>query len=86
MTQLGQRLRTLREERHLTQQELAVKAELAVPTVTRLETGHTTGRPGRGASTRTLAKLARALDVPMSALFEFDGDTDDDVEPTARPA
>jgi transcriptional regulator with XRE-family HTH domain len=79
MSQLGDRLRTLRLERGLTQQELAVKAGLAVGTVARLETKPQPNRPG-GTSTLTLEKIARALDVPMSALFDSNGDDSDDAD------
>jgi transcriptional regulator with XRE-family HTH domain len=81
---LGSRLRNLRHERGLTQQQLAVKAGLAVATYTRLETAHPQpGRPG-GTTLATLEKLARALDVPISALV--DGTNGSINEPAAHPA
>jgi len=84
---MGQRLKMLRTERGLTQEQVARRADLALATYTRLETGHTPGRPGRGASTNTLAKIARVFEVPISALFDFededeiDGDEAQDPEP-----
>lgn len=75
MSQLGerlsQRIRELRLERNLTQQELAVKAGLAVVTVARAEA---TGRPY---ALSTIEKIAVALDVPVAALFD-DGETEAD--------
>ncbi|MDE6724735.1 MAG: helix-turn-helix domain-containing protein, partial [Ruminiclostridium sp.] len=38
-TEMGKRLRTMREERHLTQQELANRLGIAREQVTRYETG-----------------------------------------------
>jgi transcriptional regulator with XRE-family HTH domain len=86
MTQLGQRLKSLRTERQLTQEQVARRAGIALATYVRIETGHTPGRPGRGTSTTVLEKIARGLDVPMAALFQTDGDDETDDVPTARPA
>ena len=77
MTQLGQRLKSLRTGRQLTQEEVARRAGIALGTYVRIETGHDPSRPGRGPSTTTLAKIARALDVPIAALFQTDDQPDD---------
>jgi transcriptional regulator with XRE-family HTH domain len=74
VSQLASRLRTLRLDRGLTQQELAVKAGLAIVTVARLETKPRPDRPG-STNLSTLQKLARALDVPITDLV--DGVTDE---------
>jgi transcriptional regulator with XRE-family HTH domain len=84
MTQLGQRLKSLRTERGLTQEQVARAAGIALATYVRIETGHTPDRPGRGTSTTVLEKLARALEVPIAALFEFP--PDEELEESARPA
>jgi transcriptional regulator with XRE-family HTH domain len=78
VSQTGIRLKALRRERNLTQERLARDANISVTTVARIEAGR--HNPGIA----TALKLARALEVPISALF--DGDTDDDAEPAARPA
>ncbi len=53
-------LRKLREERLLTQQDLAELAQLTITTVSRIENGKTQARP------RTIRALARALKMePM---------------------
>ena len=53
-------LRKLREERLMTQQDLAELARLTISTVSRIENGKTQARP------RTIRALARALEMePM---------------------
>ena len=53
-------LRKLREERLMTQQDLAELAQLTITTVSRIENGKTQARP------RTIRSLARALEMePM---------------------
>src|SRR5688572_17737747 len=60
MAELGQRLRTLREERGLTQQVLAQAADM----VSRLENGHYSS-PGL----RTLVRIADGMGVGVAALL-----------------
>lgn len=62
---LGDRLRGLRKEQNLTQAALAARAGIGNEFISRLEHGH--GSP----SLDTLGKLASALRVPISELFEF---------------
>ena len=63
-------LRTLREERMLTQQELASQAGLTVTTVSRIETGKV--QPG----IRTIRSLAGALDCsPQKLKLILEGGT-----------
>jgi transcriptional regulator with XRE-family HTH domain len=57
------RLRELREQRFLSQRELAEKARVSPATIANLEMGHTAPRPS------TARKLARALGVPPAALL-----------------
>jgi transcriptional regulator with XRE-family HTH domain len=57
------RLRRLRLDQALTQEELAQAAGLSPGTVTRLE-----GDPARSVSPRTVRKLAKALGVPVTTL------------------
>lgn len=59
----GQRLRHLRRQHGLSQEELAERAGLSLTTVARLEREHRS--PCR---TRTLARLAAALGEPFASL------------------
>ncbi len=59
---IGERLKQLRIERAMTQDELAAAADIGKNTVNRIEKNHTEPRPP------TLRKLARALDVDPAKL------------------
>ena len=61
------RLRQLREAKHLTQADIEKRTGLVRPYISLAENGHTV--PG----VDTLEKFARALEVPMYVLF-YDGD------------
>lgn len=58
------RIRELRESLEMTQSELAEKSGVARATIWRLETGD-----DEITTTKTLAKIAMALGVPVAALF-----------------
>lgn len=64
MAELGHRVRSLREERGLTQQALARAAGIATDMVSRLENGHYSS-PGL----RTLLRIADGMGLPVSALL-----------------
>ncbi len=64
MAELGQRVRSLREERDLTQQALARAAGIATDMVSRLENGHYSS-PGL----RTILRIADGMGLPVSALL-----------------
>lgn len=64
MIKLGQRIRTVREERGLTQQAVARSAGIATDMVSRLENGHYTS-PGL----RTLLRIAEGMGVSLAALL-----------------
>ena len=64
---IGERLRTLREEKKLSQGDIERKTGLLRCYVSRVEHGHTVP------SVETLEKFARALEVPMYKLF-YDGE------------
>jgi transcriptional regulator with XRE-family HTH domain len=64
---IGDRLRTLRDEKKLSQGEIERKTGLLRCYVSRVEHGHTVP------SVETLEKFARALEVPMYQLF-YDGE------------
>lgn len=64
MSELGHRLRTLREERGLTQQSVARAAGIATDMVSRLENGHYSS-PGL----RTLLRIADGMGLSVSTLL-----------------
>jgi transcriptional regulator with XRE-family HTH domain len=64
---IGDRLRTLREEKKFSQGDIEKKTGLLRCYVSRVENGHTIP------SVETLEKFARALEVPMYQLF-YDGE------------
>jgi transcriptional regulator with XRE-family HTH domain len=72
MSQIGQRLQKLRQERGFTQSQLALRADVTLNTIIRTEKGQTD--PSMG----TLVKFARALEVKPSALID-----DDELAPAA---
>jgi transcriptional regulator with XRE-family HTH domain len=65
---IGDRLRVLREQKHLSQGDIERKTGLLRCYVSRVENGHTVP------SIETLEKLARALEVPLYQLF-YEGET-----------
>jgi transcriptional regulator with XRE-family HTH domain len=66
VVQIGEKLRQLRIERAMTQEELAQAAGIGKNTVNRLETNITEPRPP------TLRKLAQALEVDPAELVRGD--------------
>ncbi len=75
LIQLGRRVRRLREERRLTQEEFARRAGISVSFASLLERG------GRSPSYETLLKAAEALSVPLADLFR-DGATLEVADPS----
>jgi transcriptional regulator with XRE-family HTH domain len=65
--QIGARLRTLREEKKLSQGDIEARTGLLRCYISRVENGHTVP------ALETLEKIARALDMPMYQ-FMYDGD------------
>ena len=63
---IGDRLRELRKQKKYTQGEVAKRAGLLKPYVSRVENGHTVP------SLDTLAKIAQALDLPLAQFFAED--------------
>ena len=74
---LGQRLRYLRKEKLLTQEELAEKAGLNAKYYSQVERGQ------RNVSVGSLQRIAEGLEVSVESLFRFPSNsslTDDDEE------
>lgn len=63
---IGERLRTLREEKKLSQGDIEKRTGLLRCYISRVENGHTVP------AIETLEKLARAMEIPMYQLF-YDG-------------
>jgi transcriptional regulator with XRE-family HTH domain len=63
LERLGRRLRDLRKECDLTQEELAERAEISWHFLSSIERGQ------KGATVETLLALAKALDMSLSELF-----------------
>ena len=59
---IGDNIRRIREDKHLSQKELAVTIEVAPTQYSRVETGKVMP------ALKTLIKIARVLDVPLDAL------------------
>src|SRR6202140_5020713 len=64
---IGDRLRTLREEKKLSQGDIEKRTGLLRCYISRVENGHTVP------AIETLEKMARALEVPVYQLF-YDGE------------
>jgi transcriptional regulator with XRE-family HTH domain len=64
---IGDRLRTVREQKKLSQGDIEQRCGLLRCYISRVENGHTVP------SIETLEKMARALEVPLYRLF-YDGD------------
>lgn len=64
---IGQRIRTIREAKRLSQGEIEHRCGLLRSYISRVENGHTVP------SVETLERLARALEVPLYQVF-YDGE------------
>jgi transcriptional regulator with XRE-family HTH domain len=79
--EVGKRIRQLRRSKlgpGMTQSALARQAEISVSFLSMIERGE------RAPHLDTLAKVARALQVPLAELFSFDADGEK-VDPLYRP-
>lgn len=79
MHELGQRVRTLREERGLTQHALAQAAGIATDMISRLENGHYSS-PGL----RTLLRIAAGMGTSIAALLPEHVSAPTTIEQSAR--
>ena len=73
---IGHVIRTLRNERGLTQEELALAANIVTSNVSRIESGH------RNPSIALLERLAETLSTPVSAIYAAAEGLIDDKETT----
>lgn len=65
---LGENIRRIRTERHLTQSALAEKAGVSVQQINQIEWG------AKGLSVPTLVRIARALECTTDAILEEGND------------
>ena len=63
--EIGKRIHQLRKEKNMTQLDLAVKSNIDVRQIQRLERGHT------AATIKTICKLTIGLNVDFLSFFEF---------------
>ena len=61
---MGYKIREVREEKNMTQAELSKKSGVSRGTISALENG-----TSRATTTKTLTKIARALDTTVDVLF-----------------
>lgn len=65
---MGYRLKEIREEKGVTQEELAEKSGVSRGTISAIENG-----TSRATTTKTLVALARALETTVESIFFTDG-------------
>lgn len=66
---LGLRIRELRNQRHMSQEELAFQSGISAAHLGQIE------RATKNPTVDTVGKIASALGVPVAALFSEDGET-----------
>lgn len=71
---IGERIRSLREKKGLTQGDIEERSGLLRCYTSRVENGHTVP------SLETVEKIARALEVPLYLMF-YDGEKPPEIEP-----
>jgi transcriptional regulator with XRE-family HTH domain len=76
---LGERLRTVREHKELSQGDIEKRSGLLRCYISRVENGHTVP------AVETLEKLARALEIPLYELL-YEGEEPPKLQITARTA
>lgn len=64
----GENIRRIRQERHLTQEELALMSGLSQGYINQLESGK------RKFTQKTLTAIAESLDLPLSVFFKEEGE------------
>jgi transcriptional regulator with XRE-family HTH domain len=75
---IGERLRTLREQKHLSQGQIEKRSGLLRCYISRVEHGHTVP------SIETLEKMSRALEIPLYQLFYEGKDVPSLPKPTRK--
>jgi transcriptional regulator with XRE-family HTH domain len=65
---VGERIRKIREEKNISQQEIAVACDFEKSSMSRIEAGRT------NPTVTTLYKISKALGVTIKDLMDIDGD------------
>lgn len=65
LNKIGENIRKLRQQRKMSQDRLSKKADLALNTIVKIETGE-----NPNPTLETLQKIAKALDVSMDKLLK----------------
>jgi transcriptional regulator with XRE-family HTH domain len=68
MTVIGNNMRRFREERHMSQQELAVKIRVGTAKIEKYESGI------QIPDSQTILKISTVLDIPVSELIQENSD------------
>lgn len=64
MSKLGERIRTLRMKKNMTQNDLAIECEFEKASMSRIESGRS------NPTVKTLDKISKALEVNIADLFK----------------
>lgn len=64
LTKLGEKIRSLRMKKNMTQNDLAIECDFEKASMSRIESGRS------NPTVKTLLKISRALDVHIAELFK----------------
>ena len=65
---MGYKIKEVREEKNMTQEELSARSGVSRTTISSLENG-----TSRSTTSKTLMRIARALEVPVEKIFFTEG-------------
>jgi transcriptional regulator with XRE-family HTH domain len=65
-SKIGEKIKKLRQQKKMSQDRLSKKADLALNTIVKIETGE-----NPNPTLETLQKIAKALDVPLEKLIKL---------------
>jgi len=65
-SKIGEKIKKLRQQKKMSQDRLSKKADLALNTIVKIETGENSNP-----TLETLQKIAKALDVPLEKLIKL---------------
>ena len=65
-SKIGEKIKKLRQQKKMSQDRLSKKADLALNTILKIETGENSNP-----TLETLQKIAKALDIPLEKLIKL---------------
>jgi len=65
-SKIGEKIKKLRQQKKMSQDRLSKKADLALNTIVKIETGENSNP-----TLETLQKIAKALDIPLEKLIKL---------------